>query len=163
MIAERTGISVISNFRSRDMAAGGQGAPLVPFVDYLLFSSDTLNRVALNIGGISNLTWLPAGGGADDTVAYDTGPGNMIIDALVQHITKGEESFDCDGLMAGAGTVFHPMRTKCCGTNTCSDRRRKAPAAKSSASITPCECSTLATGMARCRATWSRRSRSSRR
>lgn len=105
VIAERTGITVISNFRTRDMAAGGQGAPLVPLVDYLLFSSDGANRLALNIGGISNVTYLPAHGRVEDTLAYDSGPGNMIVDAMIHYITQGEQSFDRDGAMASSGTV----------------------------------------------------------
>ncbi|MGD0089507.1 MAG: anhydro-N-acetylmuramic acid kinase [Planctomycetota bacterium] len=105
VIAERTGIPVVSNFRTRDMAAGGQGAPLVPLVDYLLFSSDTSARVVLNIGGISNVTYLPAGGGMADVLAYDTGPGNMVIDELVQLMTKGAQPYDEDGAIAAAGTV----------------------------------------------------------
>ncbi|MCY3021588.1 MAG: anhydro-N-acetylmuramic acid kinase [Planctomycetota bacterium] len=105
VIAERTGIAVVSNFRTRDMAAGGQGAPLVPFVDYLLFSSDDCSRMTLNIGGISNVTFLPARGQADDIIAYDTGPGNMIVDAMVQYMTDGEQSYDKDGAIAASGTI----------------------------------------------------------
>ncbi len=105
VIAERTGITVVSNFRTRDMAAGGQGAPLVPLVDYLLFSHDASNRVALNIGGISNVTYLPAHGRAEDTLAYDSGPGNMIVDAMMHYLTQGEQSYDRDGAMAASGHV----------------------------------------------------------
>lgn len=105
VIAERTGIMVVSNFRPRDMAAGGQGAPLVPFVDYLLFSNDSQTRVMLNIGGISNVTYLPAGGLPEDTLAYDSGPGNMIIDAMIQQLTQGEQSYDKDGAIAASGSV----------------------------------------------------------
>jgi len=107
MLAERTGIPVVSNFRTRDMAAGGQGAPLVPLVDYLLFSSDTSARVALNIGGISNVTYLPPRCGPAEVIAYDTGPGNMVIDALVRFMTAGagEKSYDKDGAIAASGTV----------------------------------------------------------
>jgi anhydro-N-acetylmuramic acid kinase len=112
VIAERTGINVISNFRARDIAAGGQGAPLVPFVDYLMFSSDAVSRVALNIGGISNVTWLPAGGKSNDTLAYDSGPGNMIIDAMVQYMTQGNESYDRDGDIAASGTIHRAMLTE---------------------------------------------------
>ena len=108
VIAERTGISVVSNFRSRDVAAGGQGAPLVPFVDYLMFASDEVSRVALNIGGISNVTWLPKQAKAEDTLAFDTGPGNMVIDSMVQYMTQGNESYDRDGDIAASGSV-HPM------------------------------------------------------
>jgi anhydro-N-acetylmuramic acid kinase len=105
VIAERTGLPVVSSFRTRDMAAGGQGAPLVPLVDYLLFASDTAARAALNIGGISNVTYLPANGRAEETLAYDTGPGNMIVDAMVQFMTGGEQSYDADGAIAASGTI----------------------------------------------------------
>jgi anhydro-N-acetylmuramic acid kinase len=98
VIARRTGAPVISDFRVADMAAGGKGAPLVPFLDYRLFRSDTLNRIALNIGGIANLTVIPAGAQLEDVVAFDTGPGNMVMDQLAP-------PFDRDGLRARAGTV----------------------------------------------------------
>lgn len=105
VIAERTGKTVIGDFRTRDMAAGGQGAPLVPFADQVLFQSETVGRVLLNIGGIANLTVLPRIGSEQPIVAYDTGPGNMVIDACVAKLTGGQSSFDKDGELAKAGTV----------------------------------------------------------
>ncbi|ARU62871.1 anhydro-N-acetylmuramic acid kinase [Tumebacillus avium] len=111
VIAEKTGITTISDFRVRDMAAGGQGAPLVPFVDKLLFTSLDVGRIAANIGGIANLTVLPAGG-TSDPLGFDTGPGNMIIDGLVQKITGGAQHYDRDGELAAKGRVNEAFLAK---------------------------------------------------
>ncbi len=105
VIAERCKVPVVSNFRARDIAAGGQGAPLVPFADYVLFHSKKRARVVLNIGGIANFTFLPAGAKLHDVLAFDTGPGNMVIDALVKEMTKGAELFDRDGAIAASGKI----------------------------------------------------------
>lgn len=111
VIAEKTGITTVSDFRVRDLAAGGQGAPLVPFVDKLLFTAADRGRIAVNIGGIANLTVLPAGG-VSEPLGFDTGPGNMIIDGLVQKITDGAEHFDRDGQLAKAGRVNEALLAK---------------------------------------------------
>jgi len=105
VIAARTGVHVAADFRPADMAAGGQGAPLVPYVDYLLYRSPRRNRVALNIGGIANVTVIPAGAGPERVVAFDTGPGNMILDALAARFSRGRQRFDRDGRMAARGRV----------------------------------------------------------
>ena len=102
-IARDTGVPVVADFRTADIASGGQGAPLVPYVDFLLFRHATVNRVALNIGGIANLTALPAGSDPAAVLAFDTGPGNMVIDRLVEEITGGREHFDRNGRMAMQG------------------------------------------------------------
>ncbi len=91
IIAERTGVTTIADFRPADMAAGGGGAPLVPFVDYLLYRHKRLGRVALNIGGIANVTVIPANARPEDVFAFDTGPGNMILDAIVESVTHGRK------------------------------------------------------------------------
>lgn len=101
-IRERAGASVCYDFRSADCAAGGQGAPLVPYVDRLLFASDDEDRVALNIGGIANVTILRAG---EEPAAYDTGPGNMLVDAVVRARTGGAQRFDRGGALAAKGHV----------------------------------------------------------
>lgn len=106
VIAERTGIPTIGNFRPADMAAGGQGAPLVPFVDYILYRDDRRGRVALNIGGIANLTVIPADASPRDVFAFDTGPGNMVIDALIERITRGKSSYDRDARFALTGKTI---------------------------------------------------------
>lgn|GEM_PF-18699 len=103
VIAERTGISVVANFRTRDVAAGGQGAPLISYVDYLLFHDPARARALQNIGGIANVTILPAGGTPDEVFAFDTGPGNMVVDALMRQLF--DRRYDADGLVAASGRV----------------------------------------------------------
>jgi anhydro-N-acetylmuramic acid kinase len=104
MIAALTGITTVGDFRSGDVAIGGQGAPLVPYCDYMLRRSDKTNRVVLNIGGISNLTYLPRGGAPDEVIAFDAGPGNMVSDALYRVLFPGDGDYDEDGVRAMAGT-----------------------------------------------------------
>jgi anhydro-N-acetylmuramic acid kinase len=103
IIAARTGITTIADFRPADIALGGQGAPLVPYVDYLLYRHPKLGRVSLNLGGIANITVLPAAAKPSQVFAFDTGPANMLIDALVQHFTRGRQRFDKDARLAQSG------------------------------------------------------------
>ncbi|MFA5238751.1 MAG: anhydro-N-acetylmuramic acid kinase [Phycisphaerae bacterium] len=105
VITQRTGITTVADFRPGDMAAGGQGAPLVPFADYVLFRNKKKNRAIQNIGGIANVTYLPADCQKRDIIAFDTGPGNMIIDGIVSLATNGKKKFDRGGKIAGQGTV----------------------------------------------------------
>lgn len=104
VIAARTGITTVTDFRTADMAVGGQGAPLVPHVDWLLYAHPKLGRVSLNLGGIGNVTVLPAGAKPSQVFAFDTGPGNMVIDALVTHFSKNRKRFDEDGRIARQGS-----------------------------------------------------------
>ena len=105
VITERTGITTVADFRPRDVAAGGEGAPLVPYADFLLFGGGPVSRAVQNIGGIANVTYLPARGSASDTLAFDTGPGNMVIDYVVSRATSGQLRYDRDGRLAARGRV----------------------------------------------------------
>jgi len=103
VIAEKTGCTVVSNFRPRDMAVGGQGAPIVPYSEYILYRHNERTRLLQNIGGIGNVTVIPPHASLNDLVAFDTGPGNMIINELAQHFYK--EAYDKDGKHAQEGNV----------------------------------------------------------
>jgi anhydro-N-acetylmuramic acid kinase len=105
VIAERTGITTVADFRPRDMAAGGQGAPLTPAVHALLFRHLRRSRLIVNLGGISNVTYLPRGSGYEGIVAFDTGPANMVLDGLMARSTGGRMAMDREGRMAARGQV----------------------------------------------------------
>ncbi len=128
VIAARTGVPVVGNFRAADLALGGQGAPLVPWLDYLWLGDSRRARAALNIGGIANLTYLPAGCQPQQVLAFDTGPGTMVLDALAAPYSRGRLRCDRDGAWAGRGKVqadwlrqllrhpfFHRAPPKSCG------------------------------------------------
>ncbi len=109
VIFARTGVPVVGDFRTRDMALGGQGAPLVPFVDWLLLSHPTEPRAVLNIGGIANLTVLPAQPAPEHIWAFDTGPGNTLIDSALQTLTGGRLRYDPGGSLAQKGQPHLPL------------------------------------------------------
>jgi anhydro-N-acetylmuramic acid kinase len=109
VIAAQTGITTVGDFRVADMAVGGQGAPLVPFADWILYRDEQLGRVSLNLGGIGNVTVLPAGAKPAQVLAFDTGPGNMLIDALVWHFTRKKQRFDRGARLARQGQVIAPL------------------------------------------------------
>ncbi len=104
IIAARVGVPVVSDFRPADMAARGKGAPLVPFLDYMLFRDARMGRIVQNIGGIANLTAIPAGAAASEVIAFDTGPGNMVIDAVTEKLFR--KPFDRAGKIAASGKVL---------------------------------------------------------
>ncbi len=109
VIAAVTGAPVVADFRVADMAVGGQGAPLAPYLDWAALGEASRNRCVQNIGGIGNVTWLPAGGDRDAVIAFDTGPGNILIDALVTLLSGGMQTFDRDGVHAARGAVDTAM------------------------------------------------------
>ena len=109
-LAATLGAPVVSNFRPADMAAGGEGAPLVPLLDYVLYADATRGRVLQNIGGIANLTAIPEGAGQDAVMAFDTGPGNMVMDALAEKLLG--KPYDRNGAVAARGTVLEPVLSR---------------------------------------------------
>ncbi|MEK6683398.1 MAG: anhydro-N-acetylmuramic acid kinase [Nitrospirota bacterium] len=109
IIAERTGITTVADFRPRDMAAGGEGAPLTPYLHTILFHNPNRPRLVVNIGGISNVTYLPCDTGLENILAFDAGPGNMLIDGIVQHRTNGRSVMDRGGAMARRGRVHERL------------------------------------------------------
>jgi anhydro-N-acetylmuramic acid kinase len=109
LIAERTGCTVVADFRPRDVAAGGEGAPLAPFFHWAALSEPREARLVLNLGGIANVTWLPRGGRADDVIAFDVGPANSLLDGVVATLSGGGERFDRDGARAQRGRVLDAL------------------------------------------------------
>jgi anhydro-N-acetylmuramic acid kinase len=110
VIAARAGVPVVSDFRPADMAAGGKGAPLVPFLDYLLYRHPQRGRIVQNIGGIANLTAIPAGTSSEQVMAFDTGPGNMVIDAVTERLFH--QPYDRAGQIAASGRVLNSVVAK---------------------------------------------------
>src|SRR6266403_6153618 len=107
VVAARLGVPVVSDFRPAEMAAGGKGAPLVPFLDYFLYRDRKSGRILQNLGGIGNLTAIPAGASAKDVIAFDTGPSNMVIDGCMERLYG--RPFDRDGKVAATGEVLEPV------------------------------------------------------
>lgn len=110
VIAEKTGVTTVGDFRTRDIAAGGEAAPMVPYLDYLLFRKPDKVSIAQNIGGIANATVVTEN--IDDLIAFDTGPGNMLMDRIIQLHTKGKETYDKEGRLASAGKVNKELLDK---------------------------------------------------
>jgi anhydro-N-acetylmuramic acid kinase len=107
VVAARLGVPVVSDFRPADMAAGGKGAPLVPFLDYLLYRDRRVARIAQNIGGIANLTAIPPSASVGQVLAFDSGPGNMVIDAAMEELFG--KRYDRDGSVAASGSVLEDV------------------------------------------------------
>lgn len=105
VIKERTGITTIADLRINDIVMHGEGAPLCPYMDWVVFRDEYLGSAIQNIGGIANVTGIPPKAGLDDVIAFDTGPGNMVIDGIVKMVTNGEKTYDSEGQMAAQGTV----------------------------------------------------------
>jgi len=114
VIAQETGVTTIADFRTSDIAAGGEGAPLVPYVDYILFGRDGTGRAVQNIGGISNVTFLPTDRDINKIIAFDNGPGNMIIDRFAEIITDGRLQYDRDGELASKGKLNQDLLERLC-------------------------------------------------
>jgi len=110
VIAARVGVPVVSDFRPADMAAGGKGAPLVPYLDYMLYRDPSIGRIVQNIGGIANLTAIPAGASEQQVTAFDTGPGNMVIDAIMERLYH--KPFDSNGQVASSGVLLESVLTR---------------------------------------------------
>ena len=110
VIAARVGVPVVSDFRPADMAAGGKGAPLVPYLDYMLYRDPSIGRIVQNIGGIANLTAIPAGASEQQVTAFDTGPGNMVIDAIMERLYH--KPFDRNGQVASSGVLLESVLTR---------------------------------------------------
>lgn len=114
VIAWETGVTTVGDFRTGDIAAGGEGAPLVPYADFILFGKDGIDRAIQNIGGIANVTFLPAGCSINEIIAFDNGPGNMIIDCFVEIITDGRLKYDKDGELASKGKLNQGLLERLC-------------------------------------------------
>ncbi|MDP6923604.1 MAG: anhydro-N-acetylmuramic acid kinase [Candidatus Scalindua sp.] len=114
IIAQETGVTTVSDFRTRDIAAGGEGAPMVPYADFVLFGRDEIGRAIQNIGGISNVTFLPADGNIKEIIAFDNGPGNMIIDRFAEIITNGKLKYDKNGELASRGKLNQDLLERLC-------------------------------------------------
>jgi len=114
VIAQETGVTTVADFRTRDIAAGGEGAPLVPYADFILFGREDIGRAIQNIGGISNVTFLPAGKNINEIIAFDNGPGNMIIDRFAEIITDGRLKYDKNGELASKGKLNQDLLERLC-------------------------------------------------
>ena len=114
VIAQETGVTTVGDFRTRDIAAGGEGAPLAPYADFILFGKNGIDRAVQNIGGIANVTFLPAGCSINEIIAFDNGPGNMIIDRFAEIITEGKLKYDKDGGLASKGKLNQDLLERLC-------------------------------------------------